>query len=55
MLEIIDATSHIMSHEVLDELESVQPTSEIDSLRNAPRMFDVEGRLDYLDDNGIDR
>jgi len=53
--EIIDATSHIMSHEVPDELDSIRPTAEIDSLRNAPRMFDVEGRLECLDDNGIDR
>ncbi|MFA1610944.1 amidohydrolase family protein [Halobellus rubicundus] len=55
MPEIIDATSHIMSHEALDELESVHPSSEIESLRNAPRMFDIEGRVDYLDANGIDR
>ena len=55
MPEIIDATSHIMSSEALDELEKVHPTSELDSLRNAPRMFDVEGRIEYLDKNGIDK
>lgn len=55
MPEIIDATSHIMPEGVLEELEKVHTSSEIDSLKNAERMFDVEGRIDYLDENGIDR
>ena len=55
MSEIIDATSHIASHDALDELEKHHPNPEIDSLRTADRMFDVEGRVEYLDRHGIDR
>jgi len=55
MPEIIDATSHIMPEAALDELESVLPSDEAANLRNAPRMFEVEGRIDYLDRHGIDR
>jgi len=55
MPEIIDATSHIVTPDFLDALEEVHPTDELDSLRSAPRMADIEGRIDYLDKNGIDR
>ena len=55
MPEIIDATSHIMPEAALDELEKNHPSGEASSLRNAPRMFAEEGRIDYLDRNNIDR
>jgi len=55
MPEIIDACSHILSEAVLDELEQHHSTVELSSLRNAPRLFDVDGRIDYLDRHGIDR
>ncbi|MFB6078020.1 MAG: amidohydrolase family protein [Halarchaeum sp.] len=55
MPEIIDAASHIGSRKVLDVLEERHPNPEIDGLRTADRMFDVEGRVDYLDRHGIDR
>ena len=55
MPEIIDATSHIMPTEALDELERHAPSDELSSLREAPRMFAEEGRIEYLDRHGIDR
>ncbi len=55
MPEIIDATSHIMPEAALDELERQAPSAEAASLRNAPRMFAEEERVDWLDRHGIDR
>jgi len=55
MPEVIDATSHIGTDRFVEELEKVHPTSELDSLKNAPRMFEVDERIDYLDRYGIDR
>jgi aminocarboxymuconate-semialdehyde decarboxylase len=55
MPEIIDAASHIITEPVLDSLEAVNPNAELSSLRNAPRMFAEDERVDYLDRHGIDR
>lgn len=55
MTEVIDAASHIISRKTLDELEEVHPNIELESLRNAPRMFAVDERVEYLDRHGIDR
>lgn len=55
MTEIIDATSHIMPEAAQEVLERDHPTDEALSLRNAPRMFAVDERVEYLDRHGIDR
>ena len=55
MPEIIDSASHILTQDVLDELDEIHPSAELDSLRNAPRMFAVDERVEYLDRHGIDR
>lgn len=55
MVEVIDAASHILSHDVLDTLEENHSSVELTSLRNAPRLFAVDERVEYLDRHGIDR
>lgn len=55
MTEVIDSTSHILSHEVLDTLEENHSSVELSSLRNAPRLFAVDDRVEYLDRHGIDK
>ena len=55
MPEIIDAYSHVTSEATLDALEAVHPNAELDSLRTAPRMVAVDGRVEHLDRHGIDR
>ncbi|WP_436348260.1 amidohydrolase family protein [Natronorubrum sp. FCH18a] len=55
MPEIIDSYSHIGSEAVLDEFETVNPSIELSSFRNAPRLFAVDDRIEYLDHYGIDQ
>lgn len=55
MPEIIDSFSHITSEAVLDEVEKIHPSVELSSLRNAPRLFAVDERIEYLNRHGIDR
>lgn len=55
MVEVIDAYSHVTSERTLDALEAVHPSDELDSLRSAPRMTAVAGRVEHLDRHGVDR
>lgn len=55
MPEIIDANSHIVSEAILEEIGSLHDTEQATSLRNAPRMYDLDHRIAFLDRHGIDR
>jgi len=55
MPEIIDATSHIITEDVLDSIGELHDTEQAETLRSAPRLSAVDGRVDYLDRHGIDR
>ena len=55
MPEIIDANSHITSDAILDAIAELHDTEQATSLKSAPRLYDVDHRIDFLDRHDIDR
>ena len=55
MVEIIDAYSHLLPEAVLDELLEVHPHEEVENLKNAPQLTDVDKRLNDMDEYGVDK
>lgn len=55
MPAIIDANAHITSDAILEAIAELHDTEQATSLRNAPRLYDVDHRIDFLNRHGIDR
>ncbi|MDJ1433812.1 amidohydrolase family protein [Halostagnicola sp. A-GB9-2] len=54
MGERIDAYSHVITADVLDKLESVNP-DRVQAARDKPHLRDIDKRLDDLEEFGVDR
>jgi aminocarboxymuconate-semialdehyde decarboxylase len=50
----IDAFAHVLPKPFFDEMRQVHPTEELLAMEDAPRFWDMEIRLQHLDQFGID-
>ena len=55
MVERLDAFAHALPKKFYDEMSKVHPTEELEAIADAPRFWDLDIRLNDLDEHGIDK
>ena len=55
MPEVIDAFTHVLPREFFEAFSEAHPSHHVGRMEAQPHLWDVEGRLEDMDDYGIDR